>query len=167
MEPLRGSVGVVARVLEELGVSGKSRCFMTEITSSKIRQSICNAAGRRPTVAPISARRFDSVVSNHSANVMRGSACFNRSRDDRVPLPVPDNVADLRVTNDLGNFRAVVRPPSTDQLGSDVTAPCCRSSERHPCDDRVFAGGAGESVSVTKSIERVAPTAHPFGHSVA
>ena len=94
MEPLRGSVGVVARVLEELGVSGKSRCFITEITSSKIRQSICNAAGRRPTVAPIAASCFHGVVADDSANVVWGHASFDRSGDETVALPVPNNVGD-------------------------------------------------------------------------
>lgn len=166
MEPLRGSVGVVARVLEELGSSDRSRCFVNEVSSSKIRKSIRNPASGRSTIAPIAASCFDGMVPDDGADVMWGDARFDRSSDERVPLPVPNNVADRRVTNNFGYFRTVAGPPSRDELRADVTPPCWSSSGRHPRNNRVFAGRVGESVSVTQAIKSVKPTTHPCGHRI-
>lgn len=101
---LRGSVGVVARVLERLGVSDQDCGFVPVIISSKIGKNIRNSAGRRPTVAPIIAGCFDCVMSDDRSDIMRGRACLDGRCHKTVPLAVPNNVGDRRVTNNLGNL---------------------------------------------------------------
>ena len=118
-------------------------------------------------VAPIISGCFDCVMSDDRSDIMRGRACLDGRCHKTVPLAVPNNVGDRRVINNLGNLQTVVRPPTTKHLGTDVAAPRWRSSGRHPRNDRVFAGGAGESVSVAQCIESVTPATHPSGHRIA